>query len=150
MTRFLTYGILAACVLGVLGADRTFFEYLNINVQYFARHISGYNDPNAIVDPMTRIIAIQQSVSSSQQDRFQQGLSLRIANKWLHETLEAELAAVYNLTRSDYLLRPKLAYAFDDHWKGAIGATLFRGEPNSFFGMLRDRSAVFGEMRLSF
>ncbi|MDH4215583.1 MAG: hypothetical protein OEV23_01605 [Gallionella sp.] len=73
--------------------------------------------------------------------------SARRANKWLHETLEAELAAVYDCTRRDYLLRPKIGYAFDDHWNGKLGATLFRGDADTFFGMLRNRSAVYGELR---
>lgn len=135
---------------GVIGADRTFFEYLNLNMQYFARQVSSYSDPNSIADPLTRTVAIQQSIIANQQDRLQQGMSLRISNKWLNETLEAELAAVYNVTRSDYLLRPRLGYAFDDHWKGTLGAILFRGHANTFFGLLRDRSAVFGELRYSF
>lgn len=135
---------------GVFGAERTFFENLNINVQYFERRISRYSDPNVIADPLIRSVAIQQGISSNQMDGFQQGLSMRIANKWLHETLDAELAVIYNLTRRDYLLRPKLDYAIDDHWKGRLGATLFRGNTHTFFGMLRDRSAVFGELRYSF
>ena len=135
---------------GVLGADRTFFEYLNINLQYFDRRVSNYSDPNAIADPLTRSVAIRQSIISNQQDSVQHGLSMRIANKWMHETLDAELAVVYNLTRSDYLLRPKLSYAFDDRWKGSLGAYIFRGGSDTFFGLLRDRSAVFGEMRYSF
>lgn len=135
---------------GVLGTDRTFFEYLNVNLQYYVRKISNFSDPNSIADPLARGVAIQQSIFSSQQDKLQQGMSLRIANKWLHETLEAEIAAVYDFTRKDYLLRPKLSYAFDDHWNGKLGATLFRGNANTLFGMLRDRSAVFGEARYSF
>lgn len=135
---------------GVLGADRTFLEYLNVNVQYFARRVTAYSDPGLIVDPMIQNVAMQQNLSSNQQDSFQQGLSLRIANKWLHETLEAELAAVYDFKHKDYLLRPKLGYAFDDHWKGALGAILFRGDPQTFFGMLRDRSSAYGELRYSF
>ena len=135
---------------GVFGADRTFVENLNINVQYFVRQISHFSNPNVIADPLMRTVAIQQSVGANQQDKLQQGMSVRISNKWLNETLEAELAAVYNFTRNDYLLRPKLGYAFDDHWKGMLGAMLFRGDANSFFGMLRDRSAVFAELRYSF
>lgn len=135
---------------GVVGADRTFFEYLNINVQYFARQINSFSDPNTITDPLTRGVAIQQSIISHQHDKFQQGMSLRIGNKWLNETLEAEFAAVYSFTRRDYLLRPKLGYAFDDHWKGTLGANLYRGDPNTFFGMLRYLSTVFGELRYSF
>lgn len=135
---------------GVVGADRTFLEYFNINLQYFARQISGFSDPNSIANPLTRTIAVQQSILSNQQDAFQQGMSLRISDKWLNETLEAELAAVYNFTRRDYLLRPKLGYAFNDHWKGAAGAILFRGNDSTFFGLLQNRSAVYGELRYSF
>ena len=134
----------------VLGADRTFFEYLNINVQYFARRVSAYSDPSLIVNPMIQNVAMQQNLISNQQDGFQQGLSLRIANKWLHETLEAELAAVYHSDHKDYLLRPKIGYAFDDHWKGTLGAILFRGEAQTFFGMMRERSSVYLELRYSF
>ncbi|MFZ2300320.1 MAG: DUF1302 family protein [Gallionella sp.] len=135
---------------GVVGADRTFFEYLNINLQYFVRQISGFSDPNIIANPLTRAIAVQQSIFSHQQDKFQQGMSLRISDKWLNEMLEAELAAVYNFTRRDYMLRPKLGYAFNDHWKGSAGAILFRGNDSTFFGLLQDRSAMFGDLRYSF
>ena len=135
---------------GVVGADRTFFDYLNINAQYFVRQINSFSDPNTITDPLTRGVAIQQSIISNQQVRFQQGMSLRVGNKWLNETLEAEFAAVYSFTLRDYLLRPKLSYAFDDHWKGTLGANLYRGDPNTFFGMLHYLSTVYGELRYSF
>ncbi len=135
---------------GVVGADKTFLEYLNINAQYFARHISRYQNPTTVADPFERFVAIQQSIIASQQDRFQQGASLRISNKWFNETLDAELTTVYNATRGDYLLRPKIGYAFNDHWRGSLGANLFRGDGNTFFGLLKNRSAVFAEMRYGF
>lgn len=134
----------------VVGTDRTFFEYLNINVQYIARHISSFRDINTIADPLIREVAIQQSIFSNQQDKFQQGMSLHISNKWLNEALEIQLATVYSFTRRDYILRPKLIYAFDDHWKGTLGANWYRGDSDTYFGMLRYRSTVFGEMRFSF
>jgi hypothetical protein len=135
---------------GVAGADRTFFDYLNINLQYFVRQVSNYSDPNAIADPVLRTVAVQQAVVSSQLDRMQQGISLRIANKWLNETLEGEIAGVANLTRHDFMLRPRFAYAFDDHWKGTLGAYVYRGGSNTFFGLLKDRSGGFAELRYSF
>jgi len=134
----------------VAGADKTFLEYLNINVQYFARHISRYQNPTTIVNPLEQTVAVQQSIIASQQDRFQQGASLRVSNKWLNETLDAELTTVYNATRGDYLLRPKMGYAFSDHWRGSLGANLFRGDKNTFFGLLKNRSSVFAELRYGF
>lgn len=135
---------------GVAGGDRTFFEYLNVNLQFFVRQVSNYSDPNAIADPAARSVAIQQAVVSNQLDRVQHGASLRIGDKWLNETLEAEVAGVVNFTRHDYLLRPRLAYAFDDHWKGTLGAYRYRGNANTFFGLLKDRSGAFAEVRYGF
>ncbi|HEY5995318.1 MAG TPA: DUF1302 family protein [Gallionellaceae bacterium] len=135
---------------GVVGADRTFYDNFNINLQYFVRQVANYSDPNAIADPVLRTVAIQQAVVSSQLDRRQQGISLRIADKWLNDTLEAEIAGVANFTRHDFMLRPRLAYAFDDHWKGTLGAYVYRGGANTFFGLLKDRSGGFAEARYSF
>ena len=134
----------------VTGADKTFLEYLNINLQYFARRVTDFQNPTAIANPQLQPIAIQQSIISSQQDGFQQGASIRIANKWFNETLNAELAAVYNFTREDYLLRPKISYAFNDHWRGNLGANIFSGANGTFFRLLKDRSAAFAELRYIF
>jgi hypothetical protein len=135
---------------GVVGADRTFLEYLNLNVQYFVRQVSNYNDPRLLADPLSSSVALQQAVASSQLDAFQHGASLRIGNKWLNETLEAEVAAVANITYRDYFLRPKLSYSIDDHWKGSLGANIFHGGKDTFFALLKDRSAVFAELRYNY
>lgn len=135
---------------GVAGGDRTFFDYLNINLQYFVRHVANYSDPNAIADPLLRSVAVQQAVINNQLDRMQQGISLRVADKWLNETLEGEIAGVANFTRHDFMLRPRLAYAFDDHRKGTLGAYVYRGGNNTFFGLLRNRTGGFAEARYSF
>ena len=135
---------------GVAGVDRTFFESFNINLQYFARRVSNFNDPNSISDPVMREVAIQQSIISNQQDAFQQGVSMRIYNKWLNNTFEAEISAIYNMTHQDYLLRPKIVYAFDDHWKGLLGGNVYRGKPNTFFGMIENLSTIFCEVRYNF
>ncbi len=134
----------------VLGGDRTFIEYLNINVQYFTRVISGYRSPFDIEDALRRTVAIQQAVVANQLDRVQHGVSLRISDKWLHETLEAELASALSLTRLDYALRPKVTYALTDRWKAILGADVFRGDRRSFFGNLRDNTTAYAELRWSF
>lgn len=134
----------------VAGGDRTFFEYLNINLQYYARYISRYQDPTRLSDPYMRAVAIQEAVINNQFDRFQHGITFRISDKWLHETLEGEIAGITSLTRRDFVIKPKLVYSFNDHWKGSIGANLFRGEDNTFYGRLRDNSTVFMEIKYSF
>ncbi len=134
----------------VLGGDRTFYEYLNINLQYFVRVVSQYQNPEKIPDPFQQAVAIQQAVVTNQLDRVQQGASFRLSHKWFHETLEAELAGALVFTRREYVIRPKVIYAFTDRWKGIIGADLFRGNHRSFFGNLRDNTTAYAEFRWSF
>lgn len=134
----------------VVGADRTFVENLNVNVQYLFRAVTSFRDPEQIEDPLQRTVAVQQAVIANQLDRFQHGASIRVSDKWLNETLEAELAGVYGFTRGDYAIRPKVIYAFTDRLKGTIGGDLFQGSRRSFFGRIRETSTVFAELKYSF
>ena len=134
----------------VMGGDRTFFDYLNINLQYYLRHVTNYTDPLSITDPVLRSVAIQGAVLSNQLNRFQHGVSVRVSNKWLNETLEGEIAAITSIGRSNYFIRPKLVYAFNDNIKGTLGLDIYRGESNTFFGQLRKSSLLFAEMKYGF
>jgi hypothetical protein len=136
--------------LMVVGGDRTFFEYLNVNLQYIFRVVVNFRSPFTIQDPLKRAVAIQQAVQTNQLDQVQYGASLRISNKWLNETLEGEVVGVITFPRGDYAIRPKVTYAFTDRWKGVVGADIFRGPPISFFGNLRDNSTAYAELRWSF
>jgi hypothetical protein len=99
---------------------------------------------------MLRNIATQGAISANQQDEFQHGVSMRLSNKWLNETLEGEIAALYSLTHNDYALKPKLVYAFNDQMKGSLGMDIYRGSDNTFFGRLRENSTLYAEMKYSF
>jgi hypothetical protein len=134
----------------VAGGDRTFFDYLNINLQYYLRYVQHYVDPATIGDPALQSIATQEALLTNQYARFQHGITFRISDKWLNETLEAELAGITSFTRRDYVLKPKLVYALSDAWKGSLGAILFRGDQDSFYGRLKDNSTVFMELKYSF
>jgi hypothetical protein len=134
----------------VLGGDRTFLEYFNVNLQYILREVSNYHDPENIPDPLTRSIAIQEALFNNQLDQISQGVSLRVCDKWLNETLEAELAGIYIFTRHDYLLRPKITYALTDSWKLLVAADFFRGSDVTYFGYLRNNSTSYTELSYHF
>jgi hypothetical protein len=134
----------------VMGGDRTFFDYLNVNMQYYFRHVTNYSDPQAITDPLLRTIGIQATALWNQFSRSQHGISARVSNKWLNETLEGEIATVASFGRSNYFVRPKLIYAFTDNVKGSLGLDLYRGESSTFFGRLRDNSLLFSEIKYGF
>ncbi len=134
----------------VLGGDRTFLEYLNVNLQYLFHLVFRHRPAREIQDPVERSVAIQEAAIANQVDRVQHGMSLRVSHKWLNETLEAEVGAVLFFTRLDFVVRPKVIYALTDRWKATVGADIFRGDPQSFLGRLRDNSTAYAELRWSF
>lgn len=134
----------------VIGGDVDAWPGTNVNLQYIVRHVDGYRDPRSIVDPSLRAVAIQQAVFASQLDRFQHGVSLRLARRWLDDTLQAEILGVVSLTTRDFVVRPKLVYAISDHWKGTLGVDIFRGGTDTYFGRLRKLSSAYAELKFGF
>jgi hypothetical protein len=134
----------------VIGADRTFSDQWYVNLQYYLRRVTGYQDPRNIADPVVRPLAVQGAILSNQIDRFQHGLSMHIGDKWLNDTLEAEVEGVLSMTRHDYAIKPKLTYAFNDQVKGTLGIDVFRGQNDTYMGNLRKMSLAYFEIRCSF
>jgi hypothetical protein len=134
----------------VLGGDRTFFDNLNINLQFVGRWVNNYTDPDDITDSVMRLVAQQNAIAGGQQDRFSYGLSSRVGKKWFNDTLEAEILVFADFTRLSSYVRPLITYAFTDHLKSTIGADLYYGENQTVFGQLKRNQNVFVEMRYSF
>jgi len=137
-------------LFGVVGVERTFDGELNFNVQYLYKHNFNWQDPSQISDPNVKLLAQQENLASNQLGSDMHGASIRISYKAFHETLEGEIAAVSWLTRGDLALRPKVSYAFSDRIKAIVGAQLYSGPSDSFFGRLNPVSTVFTELRVSF
>jgi hypothetical protein len=134
---------------GVFGVERTFFDYLNINVQYYVYAVQHYLDPRQVVDPGLRQLAVSQAIVNHQLGRSDQGIAIRIADKWWNETLEGEVAALASFDRRDFALKPKVTYAFNDRLKGTLSADILRGSQDAFFGRFQRNSVVYSELRYS-
>jgi hypothetical protein len=137
-------------LFAVVGAERTFAGVFNINVQYLYRHAFNWQDPARIPDPKMQLLAQQETLASNQLSGDMQGASLRFDHKAFNETLETELAALTWFAKGDATLRPKVTYAFTDHLKGIVGAQIYLGPNDSFFGRLRSASTGFAELRYGF
>ena len=137
-------------VFAVFGGDRTYRGELNVNLQYLVRFVMDYRPPPNGGDAQLDLLAQQQAVISDQAEHVEHGLSARISDKWLHETLEGELAAVTYFSPKGILIRPRVAYSLTDHWKLVIGGELYRGNQRSVFGLLRQNSVTYFETRYSF
>jgi len=134
-------------VFWVIGLDRTLLENLNINVQLFTHWMPQYRDPAAVTAPLERNIAVENAVILGQEARVSNGFTLRVSDKWLNETLQAELFAAGNFKQGDRYLRPLVTYAFNDRLKGTLGGELYRGASNTPYGLFRPSSGVFVELR---
>jgi hypothetical protein len=134
----------------VVGGDRTFREYLNLNVQYLYRFVRDDRATAEGLSPTEAGIVELQRILNSQTRRVQHGASFRVAYKWLRETLEGECAAVGFFGPDGLALRPKIAYTVSDSWKFVLGAELYRGQSSSLFDLLRPNSTAYVEARWSF
>src|SRR5207249_7539329 len=74
----------------VFGGDRA-FGALNVNLQFVGRYVYGYRDVSDIVVPALQELALQNAVTFGQRDRATYGITVRIADRWLNDRLEAEL-----------------------------------------------------------
>jgi hypothetical protein len=134
-------------IFGVIGVERSLGESFSINAQYLGRYTFGFQDLATISDPNTLTLASQAYFVANQTQPYLQGLSLRLSYKAFNDTLESELAVVTWLGRGDYLIRPKIAYAFSDKWRGSVGAEWFGGGAGSFFGPLKALSTAYMELK---
>ena len=134
----------------VAGADRTYREHLNVNVQYLYRYIAHFASPASSASPFEDLVAMQHAVLSGQAREHQHGASARVSYKWFRETLEAEIAAAGYASPRGGVLRPKITYAVSDRMKVLFGGELYGGDAASTFGIMRDNSGGFAEVRWSF
>jgi hypothetical protein len=135
-------------VFAVAGADRTLGGELNLNVQYVFRYV--LDDIGVTGDDFIRALATQEAVLTNQTRHVQHGISFRLANRWLHDTLEAECAGVVFAGPSGRAVRPKVAYSITDDWKVLAGVEILQGETSSLFGLLHRNSTAYLELRLGF
>jgi hypothetical protein len=134
----------------VAGVDRTFFENLNLNLQFFQRRVRHFRDPESFIDPWQRLTAIQNAAIDVHSRQVNNGITFRINNKWFHETLEAEILSVVNFTHSNSYFRPLVTYALNDHWKVTVGGELFTGDPDTQYGSIKSNRGAFLELRCGF
>jgi hypothetical protein len=130
----------------VAGVDRTFFPQLNVNLQLFTRR--SWHLPEEL-DPQLAAAQGFNAATFMQQRQRVNGLTLRVSNAWLHDTLEAEVFVQRFFRDGDTFVQPLLSYAFSDEIKGTVGGQYYSGKGAQFGPMKRNRG-VFAELRYSF
>jgi len=124
----------------VFGVEHDFGNNTSGIVQIFNRHVFNYTTATTDTGRLHDIF-------SSQLDRNQDGISIRIAKKWMNETLETELAGSTLLERNGYSLRPRVTYLWSDSIKLLAGYEYYAGNSNTYYGYLKKNNTLFMELR---
>ncbi|PUA27843.1 MAG: hypothetical protein B0W54_15055 [Cellvibrio sp. 79] len=126
----------------IVGVDHDFLDTANINVQWFSNHR----------EHTSRIpIAIYQEGLDRLNSEFgfhDQGVTLRLSNRFLNEQLKIELAAILDTQNQSYVIRPRLTYALNDQIKITAGADAFSGIEQSYFGVRENNDLRFIEFTI--
>lgn len=134
----------------VAGFDSDVGGGWNLNLQYSLRRVFGHVDPRGLANPIDRAVASQSAAVNNQLDRTQHGVTVRVARKWLQDTLDFELASIVYLNIGDAAIRPRLTYAINDRMRVTAAADIFVGPRLSYFGRVRDLSAGFLQLTHGF
>ena len=134
----------------VAGIDRTFLENLNLNLQFLLHWMPDREDPARFQDPMTRTASVLNGLIRGQEGTVSPGVTFRVSDLWLHETLRAELFGVINATRGDRYLRPLLSYDVNDQMRVSLGGNLYAGPGQTQYGVIKSDSGAFAELRYGF
>ncbi len=57
-------------------------------------------------------------------DKHENGYSLLLNSKYFHRTGKAQALLISSLNRSDWLLRPKVSWNFQQNWRWVLGADI--------------------------
>lgn len=113
-----------------LGLDFMLPHETRFNVQFYQRATFAH-DPDTVPK------------------KFENGYSLYVNSK-LADNLEAQLLWLTSLQRSDWLLRPRLAWTLQRNWRLLFGADIFHGPETGLFGRYEHKDRLYGEVRYVF
>ncbi len=129
---------------GVLGLERNLPASASFGMQYFFRRFED-DTAASFSNPVLQARAQRLQVANNQLHRYQDGLSLRYAQRILNDQIDYEIVAVVNFKDGDYALRPRLNWRMNDSLKWQVGWDVLHGSTQSFFGSLKKNTLGFVE-----
>jgi hypothetical protein len=134
---------------GVLGFDRNFASNFNLNLQVLYRSITDFQDPEDVSSASLLEFSRQAALYFGQDKKEFVAEVVRISHKSFNETLESEVVLVGWFSET-YFVRPQLTYSYSDEISGSLGAEIYGGDRDTFFGRLKDLNSAFLELRYGF
>lgn len=126
----------------IVGVDHDFLDTANINVQWFSNHREHTSK--------IPIVVYQEGLDrlNSEFGFHDQGITLRVSNRFLNEQLKVELSSILDTQKHSYVIRPRITYAVNDQIKITTGADVFSGIEQSYFGIRENNDLHFIELNI--
>lgn len=132
----------------VVQVETSFAERETLALQVFGKQLSG--SLPAAADPQQAALQTQlqaaQGLLSNEVDRRQVGLTLRYARPLWASRGDVDLFALWAYPQREWLVRGRVGFEVDAHWRLSVGADVFRGPANAYLGRLRPNSLAFAEL----
>ncbi|GAB4296724.1 MAG: hypothetical protein Kow0090_11880 [Myxococcota bacterium] len=147
----------------VLGIDKEMFSNFTLILQYIGKFICDYNTafgsvasgaiaPEDMMKLMFEQMLFEKNLMiSGQLKEVQHSISARVGWTMLYETLDFELAGMWNITTEEWMVRPMIVYDINDALNFSVGGELYIGPDETLFGLVDEMiSAGFMELKFSF
>ena len=132
-----------------IGAELRPLSGVTMNLSYLGRYVTDYRDPGSLQQP-TDQLAVGMQALWFQQDRYQNGVALRLATTALNDTVKGEVSTLYLAPTGEGTSRIKVTYLVSDKMKIVGGANWFWGPETSYFGSIHESSGAYVEVRYAF
>ena len=130
--------------------------HFRVQAQVFWRYIPNFVAPSSATGANPLATEVAQGVAEANalllntQDQSRTAGTLRLAYAEDSIPWEGEIFGIMNFLGGDYLIRPKLGYAWSDALKTSLGVEYYGGPEDRPLGALHSYSAVFGEGKMLF
>ena len=123
--------VLTSDFQGIIGVDKSYGDNLYINCQYIYKKINDYN---------SQMIA----------EEDESILTFLIENKFYYEQLKTAAKVFYGTEKSDIVFNPFCEYLMTDNFKAELGAYIFDGSKETFFGQYDLNDHVYMRLEYAF
>lgn len=115
----------------IVAIEHTTAENTLLNFQFYQRWYSDHDEEGMPFDELESGVSVYTKVE-------------------LSDRIDAEVTAISQLNRSDWMLRPKLSWMLQDSLELEFGADIFGGDRRGLFGRFDDANRLYTNIRYSF
>src|SRR5690606_14368965 len=131
-------------LFSVAGMERTVPDFLTVRLQIVQVHLLEPLDP--VSPSVPGQFAVAQAVFNGEADADTYALTMRVSRNLRNDEVRLSANAMFNATRRDAFLEPRIEYFPNGKWKASLGGEWYAGETASLFGRLVKNNCVQAEL----